>query len=257
MSTLLATLPNEVAERLIGRRHLSWSAISTYQSCSLKFAFRYLEGLPEETVSASLIFGSAIHSSIQVHFEELLAGNPAPDLNTLLDAYRAEWSVRESENVKFGKGDDAATLEALAERMLAAFQESDLAKPEGAILGIEEELRGPVIDGCPDLLARLDLVVENDDELVVTDFKTSRSRWSTQQFEQSIDQLLLYHEIAGKLAGDKPVRLQFSVITKANNPTVEVYSVPTDPGGSSVPSGSPLASGGRSRPVISTPAPPQ
>ncbi len=29
---------------------LSWSAVSTYQSCSLRYMFRYVEGLPEETV---------------------------------------------------------------------------------------------------------------------------------------------------------------------------------------------------------------
>jgi len=49
-------------------------------------------------------------------------------------------------------------LDRLADRMLATFQASDFARPEGMILGVEEELRGPVLPGCPDLLARVDLI---------------------------------------------------------------------------------------------------
>lgn len=56
------------------RDYISYSAIKTYQDCPLKYFFRYVAGLPEETVSASLVFGSAIHRAIEHHFRELLAG---------------------------------------------------------------------------------------------------------------------------------------------------------------------------------------
>jgi hypothetical protein len=55
-------------------------------------------------------------------------------------------------------------------------QQSAFAQPRGKILGVEEELRGRLVAGCPDLLARIDLLVETDDALVITDFKTARSR---------------------------------------------------------------------------------
>ena len=48
--------------------------------------------------------------------------------------------------------------------------------PDGTLLGIEEQLRAPVIPGCPDLLGRMDLVRVVGDELRVVDFKTSRSK---------------------------------------------------------------------------------
>jgi hypothetical protein len=41
-------------------------------------------GLPEPTVSASLVFGRAIHQAVEYHFNELLAGNEPPTLGTLL-----------------------------------------------------------------------------------------------------------------------------------------------------------------------------
>ena len=66
--------PNQVAERLIGRDYVSWSGLGTYQTCPLRFYFRYVQGLSEETVSSALVFGSAIHSAVQFHYEELLAG---------------------------------------------------------------------------------------------------------------------------------------------------------------------------------------
>ncbi len=44
--------------------------------------------------------------------------------------------------MKFNKDDDRESLGPLAQRMLAAFQSSSLAKVEGQIIGVEEQLRG-------------------------------------------------------------------------------------------------------------------
>ena len=79
--------------------------------------------------------------------------------------------------------------------------------------GIEEELRGPVIEGCPDLLARVDLILATQDELQVIDLKTSRSRWKSGQAENQAEQLLLYSELAKEMAPDKKLRLRFAVIS--------------------------------------------
>ena len=222
--------PNQVAERLTGRDYVSWSAISTFQSCPLKWHFRYQLGLPEEVVSASLVFGGAIHRAAEFHLREILAGNPIPDLDALLAAYQAEWQERDVGTVQFGKSDDVNTLGQLAERVLAVFQSSELAKPSGQILGVEEELRGQIAEECPELLARVDLIVDEGDCLTVTDLKTSRSRWSEQQVAGSADQLLLYAEVAKDLLPGKPLKLQFGVISKTKSPSVEIHSVQLDAG---------------------------
>ena len=54
---------NQAAQNLIGRPYLSWSAVSTFMQCPLKFKFRYLESLSEETLSSSLLFGSCVHQA--------------------------------------------------------------------------------------------------------------------------------------------------------------------------------------------------
>src|SRR5690606_2544362 len=52
IADLLAS-PNDQAKRLIGRDYLSWSSISCWMTCPLKFWFRYVQQAPEESVTAS------------------------------------------------------------------------------------------------------------------------------------------------------------------------------------------------------------
>ena len=210
------------------RDYISFSAISLYQACPLRYYFRYVAGLPEEFVAANLIFGSALHAAVQFHFEQLLAGQPAPHLDTLLAVFQERWEQTNPSSIRFGKRENRDTLGSLADRMLRVFQASAHARPAGTILGVEEELRGPVVPGCPDLLARLDLIVDAGDALVINDFKTSRSSWSESHVTESASQLLLYHELAGGLAGGKPVRLEFAVLTKTKTRALTLHDVSTD-----------------------------
>jgi putative RecB family exonuclease len=220
----LPMAPAERAERLTGRESLSFSSIAMYQACPQKWFYRYVVGLPEQTKSASLVFGAAVHSALQRHFDELLATGEAARLDDLMGAFRSTWQA-ESKHVKFARGGSAESLDLLAGRMLDAFRQSELASPRGRILAVEEELIGDISPDCPPMLARLDLAVETDDAVVVTDFKTARSHWSAEQVEASSMQLLLYGELAKSFAGDKPVRLQFGVLTKTKAPSVDVYPV--------------------------------
>jgi len=229
MTEVLALSPNQRALELTGRDYVSFSALSTYQRCPLQHHFRYVAGLPEATVSASLVFGAAIHRAAEPHFRELLAGNSAPSLDMLLDCYQQEWQERAGTPIEFPKRDDVDSLGELAERVLKAFRDSDVTDPDGTILGVEEELRGPVVEGCPDLLARIDLITETNDDLVVTDLKTSRSRWSQTQAELSAEQLLLYGELASRLAPERSLRLRFLVLTKTKSPIAEIHEVTVDP----------------------------
>ena len=105
MTLILEEHPNRVAERLTGRDYLSYSAITTFQSCPLKWYFRYVADLPEEVVSSSLIFGGAIHRAVEHHFRELLAGNQQPDLDTLLYEYLDAWSERDVGTIRFARGE--------------------------------------------------------------------------------------------------------------------------------------------------------
>lgn len=218
-------VPLRLERPTMSRDYLSFSSISLFQSCPLRWNFRYMLGLPEERVAASLVFGSCLHRAVQHHFEQHLAGQSIPDLDTLLDVYQDHWESYDQQAIRFGKYDNRDTYGRLADRMLRAFLESQFANPYGVVIAVEEELRGPIVPGCPDLLGRLDLIVETSDALVVSDFKTSRNAWGYGKVEASAPQLLLYGELVKDLAGDKPVRLQFAVITKAKAPSLTLHAV--------------------------------
>lgn len=212
-----------------GRDYLSYSAVSLFAACPLRYYFRYVAGLPEQFVSATLAFGSAFHAGLECHFEQLLATHSAPDLNVLLDAFWVAWHRNTmSGEVQFPRGEDLNSLGRLADRMFRAFQTSSLAHPSGKIIAVEEELRGVLIPGLPDLLARVDLILDTDDSLEVIDFKTARSSWSEEHVADSAGQLLLYHELVKEWADDRPVRLAFGVVSKAKAPQVVLHAVPVD-----------------------------
>jgi CRISPR/Cas system-associated exonuclease Cas4 (RecB family) len=229
MTTKMQVTLTAVAKVLGGRDYISYSAINTFQQCPLRFYFRYVLGLPEQTITASLLLGQAMHRAAQAHFEQLLASGDPPDLDTLLEVFWDSWNSRPEQAVLFSKTEDINSIGHLAERLLLSFQGSDFARPEGTILAVEEELRGELVPGVPDLLARVDLLVDAGNAFVLSDLKTSRSAWSEDRVADSAPQLLLYSELAKTLTDGKPLRLSFAVLTKTKLPQLTVHSVPIDP----------------------------
>jgi putative RecB family exonuclease len=159
---------NEVAKKLTGRDYVSWSALSTFRTCPLKYRFRYVDGIPEESVSSALVFGTGIHTAVEQHFQAILSGGPKPDLEALLFAYRSAWLPHDPDAIQFGSTETRATLDALAGKMLTAYMNSPAASVHGRVLGVEEEIRGMLVEGVPDLFGRVDLLTEDSDSLVIT-----------------------------------------------------------------------------------------
>ena len=227
--------PNLLAERITGRSYLSHSQISLMRSCSMKFAFRYVENAPPDFIPSSLIFGGSIHSALELYFRARLEGLEVTH-GALLSAYHDGWKRQQRDagedvSVRFNKDQDADTLHALADRIILSFLVSPLASPKGTILGVEEDLRVQLDPELPDLLAKVDLVTQTEDCLHVVDFKTSRSRWNQQKAEESGEQLLLYGETVAGMSRHlgTTVKLHFAIITKAKTPVVQLIPVSSNP----------------------------
>jgi putative RecB family exonuclease len=222
--TPVSTNPaNEIAKNLTGRDYISWSAISTFRTCPLKYKFRYVDGLPEESVSSALVFGTGIHTAIEQHFQAILSGEEQPDVVRLMFAYRSAWLPHDPDAISFGSTETRTSLDALAGKMLMAFLNSPTASVQGRVLGVEEEIRGMLVEGVPDLYGRVDLLTEDSDSLVVTDIKTSRGKWSQEQVEDSGEQLLLYSHLASEINPGKKIATRFLVLTKTKEPVVEEH----------------------------------
>jgi RecB family exonuclease len=221
--------PAVVSQYLHRRDYLSYSAITLFQKCPLAFRYRYLDGLRDDTTSSSLAVGRSVHAALESWFTARMHGETEPGLDAMLSAFWEEWRCcTEDTPIKFAKNEDVKSIDGLARRVLATFLTSEAARLEGQIVGIEEELRGPLIEGVPDLLGRIDLIMESDAELVIVDWKTSRSRWSNEQAEQAAGQLLLYGELAKGMSPHKPVRLVYGVIAKTKAPSIEMRTVAND-----------------------------
>jgi len=221
--------PNEVSKRLTGRDYLSPSAIATFQRCPLKYRFAYIEGREPEFTSVSLVFGAAIHAAIEEHYRRRFEGLPPPGDDELLAAYAKAWEAETAQRSNLDKEPALDELTGLAARMLTAFQKSAVATDDdAALVGVEEELRGPVVPEAPDVLGRCDLVTTTRSALRVVDFKTSRSAWGQGQVWESSQAMLLYALLARPLAaavGASQIHLRWVVVTKAKTPRVDVHDL--------------------------------
>jgi CRISPR/Cas system-associated exonuclease Cas4 (RecB family) len=225
-------LANLRAQQITGRTYISHSQLALLRTCPRKFAYQYVENAPADFVPSNLLFGGSIHQALETYFQAKLEGVGITH-EALLAAYMDAWK-REKEKAKaplrYNKEETEETLFALADRMLSAFLNSPLAHLKGEVIGVEEEMLIILDENLPDLLARVDLVIRDENALHVIDFKTSRSRWTPEKAVESGEQLMLYAVTVARMSEHLgvPVNLHFSVLTKAKMPVVQVLPVPTD-----------------------------
>src|ERR1035437_8045270 len=225
---------NQQALKITSRSYVSYSQLSLMRSCPKKFSFQYIEKAPKDFIPCSLVYGGSIHVALQNYYAARLEGLTL-SADEMLLSYRNAWrdNLLQAGNgvpVKFGAKEDEPSVHALAERTIAAFLASPLATPKGTVLGVEEELRVVLHPDLPDVLAKVDLVTNSDTALYVTDFKTSRSRWTTEKAIEASDQLVIYASVTEGMAKhmNLPVKLAYAVLTKAKTPIVQILPVPTD-----------------------------
>lgn len=210
--------------------HLSWSSVSQYaHACPKRFFYRKVACAPEERVSSSLIFGGAFHCVVQAMHEARVAGRKLFTPAALGNAFDAAWreAAKGKPPIEFRQDETADSLRDQARRMLAAYREHAIEREKSGakIVGIEHEARSQIVPDAPEMLARLDLLEIEGDALVVTDIKTSRSRWNEAKIRESLPQLVVYSYATLPLVREFGVRKvipQFVVITKAKSPVVQV-----------------------------------
>lgn len=232
MSTAtVAAAPSSVAGATKNIDHLSWSAIRTYTTCSRRYYLKYIAQVPEESRAAALIFGSAFHFALDFAHQQVLEGNVLPPVALLLTKYKAKWNS-EAENtpeVTFAKADDEASLIDLATRMLTAYRDylsaEATVRQSAQIIAIEHAHRFRLLADVPPIECRLDLVQLAGTELILSDVKTSKSRWGSAKTAESILQLVLYANAITPLAkemGAARIVPRFIVVTKAASPVVQI-----------------------------------
>lgn len=213
--------------------HLSWSGMQTYKQCPRRFHFRYIARVPEEQTGSALLYGGAIHRAVESVHEARIAGQEIPDAEALLEQFDSAWreATASKPAITFGKGEDAASLKDQAQRTLEAYRIHviETANRKTEVLAIEHQARFPLLNDsdAPPIEARLDLIERDGDELVITDFKTSRGSWNDDKIEANLGQVVLYaHAIMPIVREFKARRVvtKFIVLPKLKTAKVQVLT---------------------------------
>jgi len=209
--------------------HISYSGMTTYQTCPRKFAYKYLDDdADEEFLPSSLVFGGAFHRTVEFVQQAQLEGTDIPDADELLAVFDGVWDEETTDkpSLRFSKDETPESVRELAKRMFVAYREHVVSKNEDTqILAIEHAHRFRLMANVPAIEMRIDLLELRGTDLIVTDFKTSKSRWNETRVAESLPQLVLYsHGLLPLVKELGATRLvpRFIVISKAKKPVVQV-----------------------------------
>ena len=225
-----ATVKPAPIKSAVSLDHLSWSGIQSYKQCPRRFRFRYIDKTPEERTGSALVYGGSIHRAVESIHEARLAGQAIPATEDLLKGYEAAWneSLAEKPPVSFGKTENANILREQAHRTLEAYRQHVVeSKSKTEVIAIEHAARFSLLPDAPPIEARLDLVEKADDELIVTDFKTSKGSWNEEKTRASLGQVVLYAHAIMPMVREFKIRkvvTQFVVLPKLKKASVQVLT---------------------------------
>jgi putative RecB family exonuclease len=199
--------------------HLSYSQISTYLICPLRYKLNYVDLIPPAFTSAALAFGSAIHEAVGAYYQSRLEGDLLrPD--QMLDIYRDTW--RGAGKVRCFNGDNEDSLLHKAAAMLDVFHAQ--VDPHVTILGVEEFFEVQLAKEVPPLHGYIDLIEESPDgRVTVADLKTASKKLADSSVHSNL-QLTAYSMGAAALGFDPDqLTLRLDVLTKTKSPELTRY----------------------------------
>ncbi len=226
MSTLVDTLqPPPTEDQIIAKlqQKVSASKLTLFQSCRLKFFFRYVLAL-RKPKTAALHVGVAVHAVLS-DWNRARWRQQSPGLAELHASYREAWrSTQVEEPVAWGNPAVEAEQRQTGWRLLETFfRESPIreaGRPDAVEVMVEADLAS---HGLPTLVGVLDLV-QNE---TVIDFKTSSTtpnpeRAALVNATQATAYSLLYRENTGS----KEAGIELHHLVKLKQPRLVVVALP-------------------------------
>lgn len=200
--------------------HISYSAINTYINCSLQYAYRYHYKIKPESDSIPLIFGSAIHAAAAKMFIAKQNGD-FMSLWDVREAFRSDWNLacKTANKLTFSDNDESDKLEKqgmdLMECLYSNFEDEE-------IIAVEKPFKVMIPGISKIFIGAFDLVLKVNGKIVITDIKTSKSRWSKSKADKSL-QATAYAYAWYKHTGVIP-EVRFDILVKNKTPVYETLS---------------------------------
>lgn len=201
--------------------HFSYSQLSTYLACPLRYRFQYVEMIPPAFTTSALAFGQCFHEAAAAFHEQWLVGEDlTPDQMT--DVFRQSWRSRAEREIRFCNGDTEDSLFEKALQMMTVFHERRQNDTE--ILGIEEFFEMEISPAVPPFQGYIDLIEQSlAGDITIVDLKSAARKPSKSQAESNL-QLTAYSIGAGALGFDpRAVGLRLDVLTKTKSPELVRY----------------------------------
>jgi len=203
------------------RPHWSYSAISQFLACPLRYYFQRVIGLPSTTVSSVLVLGSAVHHALAEYHRGIQAGQSVTK-DHLHDAVLEGWEYREAEGTvvfKSGEGKDDSLAQGTA--LVDVYLQEP---PPENIVQVEQKIIAPMHNSIGDylvtpLVAVADLITTVDDGLKVHEFKTSGRTYSEMEADTSL-QPTCYVNAVQETFGES-ARVEYIVLVKTKTPKVQ------------------------------------
>jgi CRISPR/Cas system-associated exonuclease Cas4 (RecB family) len=209
---------------------LTWNEIQAYRSCPLYFRYEHRDVCEPEQIAGLDAFERGVGNAVNEHYEKYFADEDEKlEYREQLDAYRFGFDSYPPETLRYATGESQQRFEALASVMLDAFAQSSAASPTESLVYTGYRFYAKLCDGLPPLQSYANLVLRNKTGgLMIQVLKLAEAPWTEADLLANRDQLLLLGELARiKSKGCKP-KLRFLVISKSEQPVVQIVEVPFD-----------------------------
>ncbi|RLC95874.1 MAG: PD-(D/E)XK nuclease family protein [Chloroflexi bacterium] len=187
-------------------RPLSYTQISTYQTCPLSYKLQYVDGLEPEA-KWYFSFGDTLHKCAEYFFRQRLPGYPS--LDELLDFYHHSWC-----SDGWPSPEDEAREKAYGEHILREFwriHTRDFRVPLATERMFITDIQGVKLRGFIDRIDKLD-----SGRLAIVDYKSNQQLFTRDYVEGSL-QLTLY-QMACEQMWDMPVERLTLYHLRTNTP---------------------------------------
>lgn len=198
--------------------HYSYSAISTYLQCSLKYFFRYVEKIESELTSKNLVFGSAIHSCLNMIASKRMANQAVPS-EAIKEFYEREFDNQLccGKNIDFKSPEEASELKSKGLEMIETYVNQWADKK---IIGHDQAFALEIPELSKPIIGAYDLVIEEKGNTTIVDWKTAARKWPEDKADKDGQATLYCH--AFKNTTGKTAKFRFDVITKTKIPSVQI-----------------------------------
>jgi putative RecB family exonuclease len=214
--------------------HFSYSQLSTYLLCPMKFAHRYVWGTPFESKPAAQIFGKAIHRAAETYYRNLKETGEIAPADQLVAVFRSEFDTEISQTeveITLKSGESLESLKDQGAKLLQLFREE--VSPQ-KIVAVEFPFSVPIpeVDGqgnlSPNLVGYFDLLeTDPDGSYVVVELKTSGQRFSSLRLEYDLQATVYSYAMTRmKVAtSGNSTLVRYDVLLKTKKPAFERYFV--------------------------------